>query len=113
MVKTAPHLVKKRVRNTPNNPKTKTPNPKTQKKMENYRGATVAWKSTGHSRASRFIYVTLDPPKKRAGDVNLQAPRALNGSRRSRVARRGKREFDRPRVVQKADQVYLVRLCSR
>ena len=40
--------------------------------------------------------------------MNLQAPRASYDSRRSRVARRGKRKFNRSRVVQKADQVYLV-----
>ena len=68
----------------------------------------MAWKSTGHGRASRFVYVTLDSPRKRTGDVNLQAPRASYGSRRSRVARRGKRKFNRSRVDQKADQVYLV-----
>ena len=49
---------------------------------------------------------------KRAADVNLQAL-ASYGSRRSRVARRGKRKFNRPRVVQKADQVYLVLGCAR
>ena len=64
--------------------------------------------STGHGRASRFVYVTLDSPRKRTGDVNLQASRASYGSRRSRVGRRGKRKFNRPWVVQKADQVYLV-----
>ena len=76
--------------------------------MKNYRGAVAAWKSTGHSRGSRFVYVTFDSPTKRTGDVNLQAPRAFYGSRRSRVAHRGKGTFNRSRVVQKADQVYLV-----
>ena len=71
--------------------------------MRNYRRAAVAGKSTSHGHASRFIYVTLDPPRKRAGNVNLQAPRASYGPRRSRVARRGKRKFNRPRVVQKTD----------
>ena len=50
----------------------------------------------------------MDPPRKRAVDVNLQAPRASYGSHRSRVARRGKRKSNRSRVVQKADQVCLV-----
>ena len=68
----------------------------------------MAWKSTGHGRASTFVYVTLDSSRKRTGYVNLQAPRASYGSRRSRVARWGKRKFNRSRVVQKADQVYLV-----
>ena len=68
----------------------------------------MAWKSTGHGRASRFVYVTLDSPRKRTGDVDLQAPRTSYGFRRSRVARPGKRKFNRSRVVQKADQVYLV-----
>ena len=44
--------------------------------------------------------------------MNLQAPTASYGSRRSRVARRGERKF-RPRVVQKVDQVYLVLGCAR
>ena len=59
------------------------------------------------------MYDTLDPPRKRANDVNLQAPRASYGSRRSRVARRGKRKFNRPRIVQKANQVGLVLGCAR
>ena len=58
----------------------------------------MACKATGYLRASKFINVTLDPPGKRAGDVKLQAPRTSYGSRRSRVARRGKRKFNRPRV---------------
>ena len=40
--------------NTKNNPKTKTKKIITPK-LKNYRGAVVAWKSTGHGRASRFI----------------------------------------------------------
>ena len=40
--------------------------------------------------------------------MNWQAPRASYGSRRGRVARRGKRKFNRSRVFHKADQVYLV-----
>ena len=61
----------------------------------------MAWTSTGHGRASTFVYVTLDFPSKRTGDVKLQAPRASYGSRRSRVARRGKGKVCRSRVVQK------------
>ena len=80
----------------------------TPQKLKNYRGAVAASKSTGHGRASRLIYVTLDPPRKRTDDVKLQAPRASYVSRPSRVARRGKRKSNRSRVVQKADQVYLV-----
>ena len=68
----------------------------------------TASKAIGHGRASRFVNVTLDSPRKRTGDLNVQAPRASYGSRRSHVARRGKIKFNRSRVVQKADQVYLV-----
>ena len=41
------------------------------------------------------------------------AGRASYGSRRSRVARRGKRKFDRPWVVQKAEQVNFFLGCAR
>ena len=59
------------------------------------------------------MYVTLDPPRKRAGDVDVQAPRASYGFRRNRVARRGKKKLNRPRFVQKANQVNLVLGCAR
>ena len=64
--------------------------------------------STGHGRASEFVYVTLDSPRKRTGDVNLQAPRASYGPSLSHEVRPGKRTFNRSRVVQKEAQVYLV-----
>ena len=51
------------------------------KKMKNYRGAVAASKSTGHGRASRLVYIALDSPRKRTGDVNLQAPRPSYSSR--------------------------------
>ena len=73
----------------------------------------AAWKSTDHGRASRFVYVTMDSPRKRTRDMNLQAPRNSYGSRRSRVAPRVKRKFIRSRVVQKADKVYLVLVSAR
>ncbi len=79
MERTAPKLDED-PQDTTNDPKTKTQNSYL-KKMKNYREAVVAWKSTGHGRASRFVYVTLDSPRKRTGDVNLQAPRASYSSR--------------------------------
>ena len=48
----------------------------------------------------------MDPPRERAGYVNLQAPRISYGPRAGLVARREKRELDRPWVVQNSGQVY-------
>ena len=46
------------------------------------------------------------PPRERAGYVNLKAPRTSYGPRGGRVARREKRELERPRIVQNSGQVY-------
>ena len=52
-------------------------NPEKRKTVE--RGGGV--KSTNHGHASRFIYVTLDSPRERAGSVDLEAPRTSYGPR--------------------------------
>ena len=52
------------------------------------------------------MYVTLDPPRKRASYVHLWTPRTPYQACQGRVARRRKRKLDRPRVVQKAHQIY-------
>ena len=59
--------------------------------------------------------VSLRPPKKRAGDVDLQALKVMYGPSRSRLAGRYERILNRHRVVQKSDQIYfvLVRAQSR
>ena len=76
MVRTAPHPGKKRSKHReqpkgqnskPHNPEKKWRNIEERRWLESQL-ATVA------SRDS--YYVTLDPPRKRAGDVNLLAPRA-------------------------------------
>ena len=66
-----------------------------------------------HGCASRFFYVTLDLPCKRAGQVYLQTPRTSYRSSRSHVALRSKRKIDRPLVVQKAHQIYPIRSRAR
>ena len=48
----------------------------------------------------------MDPPREHAGCVNLQAPRTSYDPRRGRVARREKRELERPRIVQNLGQGY-------
>ena len=48
----------------------------------------------------------MDPPRERAGYVNLQAPRTSYGPRGGRAARREERELERPRIVQNLGQVY-------
>ena len=65
-------------------------------------------KPSDRGRASISIYVTLNTARNREGDDNLQAPRTLHGSRRSREARRKKRKLNRSRAIKKADQAYLV-----
>ena len=70
-------------------------------------------KSAIHGWASKFVYVTLDPPCKRPSKVNLQTPRTSYSSRRSRVARRRTRKLDRSRVVQKSNKIYSIRWRSR
>ena len=62
-----------------------------------------------HGGDSRFIHVTLDPPCKRASQVNLKTPRVSYSSRRSRVARRRKRKLDRSRVVRISNLIYPIR----
>ena len=47
-------------------------------------------------------------PEEKHWRCELAGTKSLGDSRRSRVARRGKREFNRSQVIQKADQVYLV-----
>ena len=98
--------------NTTNNPQRQRPkphNPKNRRTIDErwWLGRQLATAAPRDSSTLRWI-PTLDSPRKRTGDVKLQAPRASYGSRRSRVARRGKRKVYRSRVVQKADQVYLV-----
>ena len=46
------------------------------------------------------------PPRERAGYVNLKAPRTSYGPRGGRVARREKRELERPRIVQNLGEGY-------
>ena len=72
-----------RRRNSKNNPRRKT------QKNGKLSSATAARKSTNHGRASRFIYVTLDPPRERADFVDLEAPSTSYGPRRGRIARSG------------------------
>ena len=61
-------------------PKEKKPDPKNQKKRKLLSGAAAS-KSTKHGRASRLIYVTLDPPREHAGYVDLEASRTSYGPR--------------------------------
>ena len=51
-------------------------------------------------------HVAVDPSRESAGYVNLQAPRTSYGPCGGRVARREKRELDRPRIVQNSGHVY-------
>ena len=46
------------------------------------------------------------PPRERPGYVNLKAPRTSHGPRGGRVARREKRELERPRIVQNLGEGY-------
>ena len=87
----------------------KNSNPKTQKLQE-----VIQWGEpskpgrclTRRRRESQLITAaplesaTLrwTPPRERAGYVNLKAPRTTYGPSRGRVARREKRELERPRI---------------
>ena len=48
----------------------------------------------------------MNPPRERAGYVNLKAPRTSYGPRGGCLARREKRELERPRIVQKLGEGY-------
>ena len=72
-------------------------------------GAAAVRKSTVLGCVSRFVYVTLDLPCKRASFVYLQAPITSHCSCRSRVARLRKKKLDRPWAFQKAHQLYPLR----
>ena len=94
--------------------KSRKPPPKVQENgKRKISSAVEGRKSAIHGGASKFIYVTLDPPSKRASQGYLQSPRTSCSSRRSRVARRRKRKLDRPRVVQNSNNIYPIRSCSR
>ena len=59
----------------------------------------MAWTSISHVRASRFIYVTLNPACNRSTPTKLKAPGTLNTSCRSRAVSRREQKLDRSRVV--------------
>ena len=81
MVRTASHPAKTLETQTQDKYSKRHNPPQKKMNMENYRGAVAAGKQTGHCRASRFVYVALDTPRKRAGDVKLQASKASYGPR--------------------------------
>ena len=83
------------------------------KRQEKISSAAEKGKSAIHGGDSRFIYVPLDPPRKRTSQVCLQTSRTSYSSRRNRVARRRKRKLYRSRVVQTSNQIYPIRCCSR
>ena len=94
----------KLTRNTPSRKNHPTKSKKTTRKI--IWSVAEKRKSAIHGGASRFIYVTLDLPCKRASQVILQTPRTSYSSRQSRVARRRKRKLERSRVVRKSNQKY-------